>query len=81
MSEETDDRVGADSAMGEPKHTAGHSTEVMKLGDGEFMCPECSKTFDIQDAAEKHLHLVHIKHLKEEHGEFHGKDVDAIHVE
>jgi hypothetical protein len=44
------------------------------------MCPECGKTFDIKDAAEKHLHSTHLKHLKAEHGEFHGQDVDTIHV-
>lgn len=68
------------SIIGEPKHTQGHSTQITQTPNHEFMCPECGKTFDIQDAAEKHLHSMHLKHLKAEHGEFHGKDVDTIHV-
>jgi competence CoiA-like predicted nuclease len=68
------------SIIGEPKHTQGHSTEITQTPNREFMCPECGKTFDIKDAAEKHLHSAHLKHLKAEHGEFHGQDVDTIHV-
>jgi hypothetical protein len=44
------------------------------------MCPECGRTFEVKDAAEQHLHLMHIKHLKAEHGEFHGEDVGTYHV-
>jgi predicted RNA-binding Zn-ribbon protein involved in translation (DUF1610 family) len=68
------------SIIGEPKHTTGHSTEITQTPSKEFMCPECGKTFDIKDAAEKHLHSTHLKHLKAIHGEFHGQDVDTIHV-
>ena len=53
---------------------------VTQVSEHEFMCPECGKTFDIKDAAEKHLHSVHVKHLRAAHGEFHGEDVDSIHV-
>ncbi|MCW3998991.1 MAG: hypothetical protein NWE93_01980 [Candidatus Bathyarchaeota archaeon] len=82
MSENTsDDLVGSEGKVGEPKHTTGHSTAVAKMGEGEFMCPECGKTFTVQDAAEKHLHLVHMKHLRSEHNEFHDRDVDTMHVE
>jgi predicted RNA-binding Zn-ribbon protein involved in translation (DUF1610 family) len=68
------------SVIGEPKHTAGHSTEITQNQDREFMCPECGRTFEIKDAAEKHLHTVHLKHLRSVHGEVHGEDVDTIHV-
>jgi acetone carboxylase gamma subunit len=64
----------------EPKHTEGHSTEINQTANREFMCPECGRTFEIKDAAEKHLHTMHIKHLKAEHGEFHGEDVGTYHV-
>ena len=77
----SDDLVGSEGEVGEPRHTPGHSTTIAKVGEGEFICPECGKTFDIKEAAEKHLHLVHMKHLKTEHKEFHAKDVDTMHVE
>jgi Zn finger protein HypA/HybF involved in hydrogenase expression len=64
----------------EPKHLAGHSTAVIKSKDGEFMCPECGKTFEIKDAAEVHLHSVHLEHLRMVHKEFHSEDVVAHHV-
>ncbi|MGE5556057.1 MAG: hypothetical protein ACM3UY_07345 [Methanocella sp.] len=64
----------------EPNHTQGHSTAINQLQSGEFLCPECGKTFDIKDAAEKHLHTVHLKHLRTMHSEYHGKDVTGLHV-
>jgi uncharacterized protein (UPF0212 family) len=75
------DLVGSEGGVGEPIHTPGHSTAIAKVGTGEYMCPECGKKFDLAEAAEKHLHLVHMKHLRAEHREFHSKDVDTMHVE
>ncbi|MGD6851618.1 MAG: hypothetical protein ACQCN6_06110 [Candidatus Bathyarchaeia archaeon] len=69
------------SPSGEPKHTPGHSTTVVIVSDGTFMCPECGKTFTTKDAAEEHLHGVHLEHLRNVHGEFHSKDVVGHHVE
>ena len=54
---------------GEPKHTQGHSTVVAQGKSGEFMCPECGKTFSGKDEAEKHLHSEHFEHLRSVHGE------------
>ncbi len=54
----------------EPKHTAGHSTAVAQEREGEFMCPECGKTFNDKENAEKHLHETHAEHLRAVHGEF-----------
>ena len=68
------------SNLDEPKHTEGHSTKITPINDKEFMCPECGRTFDLKEAAEQHLHTVHLKHLRAVHGEFHGEDVNAIHV-
>ena len=59
------------SFSNEPKHTEGHSTEITQTPNCEFMCPEYGRTFEVKDAAKQHLHLMHIKHLKAEHGEFH----------
>lgn len=68
------------SISNEPKHTEGHSTQITQTSNREFMCPECGRTFEVKDAAEQHLHLMHLKHLKAEHGEFHGEDVGKYHV-
>lgn len=68
------------SNLDEPKHTQGHSTKITPIDDKEFMCPECGRKFDLKEAAEQHLHTVHLKHLRTVHGEFHGEDVNAIHV-
>ncbi len=65
---------------GEPKHTPGHSTDAVKTGENSFMCPECGKTFTEQEAVERHLHGVHLEHLRKEHSEFHGQDVVGRHV-
>ncbi len=83
MSEQnhSSDQIGEEGSVGEPKHTEGHSTAIIHGKEHEYMCPECGKSFDIQEAAEKHLHLVHMKHLRTAHKEFHGKDVDTMHVE
>jgi len=54
-----------------PKHTPGHSTAVTQQKQGEFMCPECGKTFDSKDTAEGHLHSEHMEHLRTVHGEHH----------
>jgi predicted RNA-binding Zn-ribbon protein involved in translation (DUF1610 family) len=54
----------------EPTHTEGHSTEISQTGN-EFMCPECGKKFLLKDEAVKHLHGVHMKHLRSVHGEYH----------
>ncbi len=68
------------SEIGEPKHVEGHSTEITQTQNREFMCPECGRTFEVKDAAEQHLHSMHLKHLKAEHSEFHGEDVSTYHV-
>jgi len=68
------------SMTGEPKHTEGHSIEIIVGKVGEFMCPECGKTFKVKDEAEKHLHTVHLKHLRTEHKEFHGDDSEGQHL-
>ncbi|MCL5877840.1 MAG: hypothetical protein M1540_08530 [Candidatus Bathyarchaeota archaeon] len=44
------------SNLDEPKHIAGHSTEITPINDKEFMCPECGRKFDLKEAAEQHLH-------------------------
>ncbi len=64
----------------EPTHTPGHSTAVMRSNDGQFMCPECGKTFVVAEAAERHLHGVHLEHLRKVHKEVHGEDVVGRHV-
>jgi hypothetical protein len=65
----------------EPKHAQGHSTVITQLESGEFMCPECGKPFDVKEAAEKHLHTIHLKHLRAMHKEYHEEDVAGLHVE
>jgi hypothetical protein len=66
---------------GEPKHTPGHDTSVIMVNENSYMCPECGKIFSIKDAAERHLHGVHLEHLRKMHNEFHGKDVLGHHVD
>ncbi len=66
---------------GEPKHTPGHDTAAIKVNEKTFMCPECGKTFTVKEAVDAHLHGVHLEHLRQEHSEFHGKDVVGHHVE
>jgi|WetSurMetagenome_2_1015567.scaffolds.fasta_scaffold1593393_1 hypothetical protein len=63
----------------ESKHTPGHSIEITQAKTGEFMCPECGKTFETKDTTEKHLHAEHIKHLRAAHSEYHGKDTGHKH--
>jgi len=53
----------------EPKHTPGHSTDAMKTNNGQFMCPECGKTFAKKEAADSHLHETHAEHLQRFHME------------
>jgi HSP20 family protein len=64
---------------GEPKHTQGHSIAISKQKDGFFMCPECGKTFEGKEQAEKHLHNEHFEHLRAVHHETHGRDTDKKH--
>ena len=59
----------------------GHRTNVNKAELGEFMCPECNKTFSSKDRAEEHLHAEHSKHLTAVHTEFHEKDTGHKHGE
>jgi predicted RNA-binding Zn-ribbon protein involved in translation (DUF1610 family) len=66
--------------MAEPKHTPGHNTAVVNVQDS-FMCPECGKIFAIKDAAEAHMHGVHLNHLRKVHSDTHGNDVVGHHVE
>jgi uncharacterized Zn finger protein (UPF0148 family) len=54
---------------GEPKHTPGHSTEAMKTNNGQFMCPECGKTFATKETADRHLQEMHEEHLRRFHME------------
>ena len=68
------------STVGEPKHVQGHSTAVIKVNENLYMCPECGITFTLQEAAELHLHHVHLNHLRRVHGEYHGVDVEGHHV-
>jgi hypothetical protein len=70
---------GNESTIDEPIHSEGHSTEVTQMGT-EYMCPECGKKFSVKDEAVRHLHGVHIKHLRQVHGEYHDKDVGGMHV-
>ncbi|MDR0372136.1 MAG: hypothetical protein LBI79_01015 [Nitrososphaerota archaeon] len=65
---------------GEPNHTPGHDTTIVAVNENIYMCPECGRTFSIKDAAEQHLHGVHLEHLRRVHPEFHGKDVVGRHV-
>jgi predicted RNA-binding Zn-ribbon protein involved in translation (DUF1610 family) len=67
--------------VGEAKHTSGHDVSVVIVNANSFMCPECGKLFTIKEAAEAHLHGVHLEHLRKEHNEFHNKDVVGHHVE
>jgi hypothetical protein len=64
----------------EPKHTPGHSTEVVTVSEKSFMCPECGKLFAVRDAVEIHLHGVHLEHLRNAHKDQHGNDVVGHHV-
>jgi hypothetical protein len=64
----------------EPKHTPGHDTAAVKVNENSFMCPECGKTFTEEEAVERHLHGVHLEHLRTAHKEFHGEDVVGRHV-
>jgi hypothetical protein len=63
----------------EPLHVQGHRTSVIQRKEGDYMCPECSKTFDNKDRAEEHLHSEHFEHLRTVHGEFHSKDTNQQH--
>jgi predicted RNA-binding Zn-ribbon protein involved in translation (DUF1610 family) len=71
--------VGNESTINEPSHTEGHSTEIAQTGT-QYMCPECGRKFTIKDEATKHLHGVHMKHLRTVHGEYHEEDVGGMHV-
>ncbi len=73
------EKTAAQAKENPPKHTHGHSTAVTQASHGEFMCPECGKTFDSKNTAEGHLHSEHIEHLRSVHGEIHGKDTDTTH--
>lgn len=64
---------------GEPKHKQGHSIVVSKQKNGDFMCPECGKTFEEKEPAETHLHSEHLEHLRTVHHETHGRDTDKKH--
>lgn len=57
----------------------GHRYNANKAELGEYLCPECNKTFSTKERAEEHLHAEHSKHLMEEHTEYHGKDTDQRH--
>ncbi|NLF89710.1 hypothetical protein GX563_12955 [Candidatus Bathyarchaeota archaeon] len=70
---------GNEPTIDEPIHVEGHSTEIAQTGT-EFMCPECGRKFLIRDEAMRHLHGVHMKHLRAVHGEYHEKDVGGMHV-
>jgi hypothetical protein len=59
-------------------HVQGHRTSVTRV-KGDFMCPECSKTFDNTERAEEHLHSEHFEHLRIMHGELHDKDKNQQH--
>ncbi len=59
----------------------GHRSNVNKADLGEYLCPECNKTFSSKDRAEEHLHAEHSKHLAAAHPEYHGKDIDQKHHE
>jgi transposase-like protein len=65
---------------GEPNHTPGHDPAVVAVNEDRYMCPECGKTFTIEDAAVQHLHGIHLEHLRKEHQEFHNKDVVGHHI-
>lgn len=65
----------------EPKHIEGHSTSVSQNQQGQFLCPECGKTFASKDLAEKHLHQEHWQHLRAVHGEYHSTDHNLQHYE
>jgi hypothetical protein len=68
------------SPSGEPKHTPGHDTSPVKVNENSYMCPECGKTFADEEAVDRHLHGLHLEHLRKEHSEYHGKDVVGHHV-
>jgi uncharacterized C2H2 Zn-finger protein len=70
----------SNQSAGEPKHTPGHDTVAIKVNEKSFMCPECDKTFTEEEAVERHLHGVHLEHLRTAHKEFHGEDVVGRHV-
>jgi len=63
----------------EPSHVQGHRTSVIQRKEGDYMCPECSKTFDNKDRAEEHLHSEHFEHLRLVHEEFHSQDKNRQH--
>jgi len=65
---------------GEPNHISGHDPAIVAVNENMYKCPECGKMFTIKDAAEQHLHGVHLEHLRKMHQEFHGKDVVGHHI-
>lgn len=62
----------------EPNHVQGHSTAVSQTQEGQYLCPECGKTFSSKEVAEKHLHQIHWEHLRTVHGEYH-EDTGETH--
>jgi uncharacterized C2H2 Zn-finger protein len=56
----------------EPKHTPGHSIDIQQSG-GQFLCPECGKSFESKKEANAHLNSVHLKHLHSVHPEYHAQ--------
>jgi hypothetical protein len=64
----------------EPRYTPGHDTSAIIINENSYMCPECGQTFTIREAVDRHLHGVHLEHLRREHSEFHSKDVVGRHV-
>jgi len=62
----------------EPTHVQGHRTSIIQRKEGDYMCPECSKTFNNRDRAEEHLHSEHFEHLRLVHEEFHSQDKNQL---
>jgi len=59
----------------------GHRSNPDKTEVGQYLCPECNKTFSSKGRAEEHLHAEHSKHLTMAHGEYHSKDQNQKHQE
>jgi hypothetical protein len=57
----------------------GHRDNASIAKSGDFICPECNKTFSTKERAEQHLHAEHSQHLVIEHTENHSKDFDQRH--
>lgn len=57
----------------------GHRYNANKKKMGQYLCPECNKTFSSKERAEEHLHAEHSKHLISAHSEYHGEDRNQKH--